>query len=323
MKNAMVNNLLKIAPNALRDLHDVLGMDFCAPYGVEYTRGNYTVNKVAKMAAMNGYGPGDLLVILTRNANKCWYSQTFKLVTVEDDGKIEIDYRIPYRAGGGGLDTYFRKGDFESDRKSEKAESYILWQRREYLKIPDKKSIDKTARYKLIKADYWYANADYKYIHRLTLKQIGEQGKQLSYKIDRYSVDNCKRIPETESDVIDKSGYFVDERRAELKHRVAEIRAEREKAAFNATDNADKVTDIANRIAARKAELIQQLTDANTSAELDKVGQKLIKFRGLAWTMYEFEVFRERVANKTFKSISDCDYDYHYILARLEKSEED
>lgn len=313
----MKTELLKSAPHAFQALHAVLGFDFCKSCGIAHLSGPYTVGKVQKTAAAGGYKAGDVLAVLTRDEARWQYgSWEYFLATVDAAGDVDIDYR-PYAFD---LDWFSSKLDFHAVRKAEKADTYIIWQAREFINKPVKKKPDLSARFVFVKAGYCWHN-ERRYVDRLTLKRTDASGEKYEHECPGYRVYTGTREATDPAECIDKSGYLLQERRANLYYRAARLKQQREKAAADAEDNAGRVQELAALLAARRAELVQALAAADTADALEKVGRALVGFgfSGLADAAHRLERFKDRAARKAFASIAARDEEYDRILQALAK----
>lgn len=311
--NENAKMLLADSRNAFRGLHLVLGMDFEAPYGIERIKGRYTANQVVKTATAGGYVPGDLLVILTADRSRPHGWNAFRLATVTAAGGVEIDYKVPWVRDG--IDNFCAKRYFEEVRKSPEAETFILWQGRQYLKKPAEKVVELVGRFDVVSAQYGSYNGQ-RYVDSIELRRRDSKGEKFRREIVGRVYYAGKKYPATLEDVFDQSGYYVRARRKDLKRRAAALRAEREKAAFEASDNTDKVLELEKRIRARKAEILRALEAAETAEEIAAVSESLARWKGLAGVVSDFNRFRANVAGKVYKSIADCERAYNDILGR-------
>lgn len=326
MKQKAIETLLTVDNKALQDLHTVCGFDFCAPFGVYQIKGRYTVKQVEKIVAVDGYNTGNAVIaVCTRDTSRAAYgwSCDFQLVTIKRGGGFEIDYKTPYHHKGRGLDTFYTKGSFEEVRKLDNAETVIFAQHTEHIKKPVKMPVDLSGRFKLLQFDFCTFPATKKrYVNRLRLQRTDASGQKFDHEIIGRVFYSGAPYAESVDQVIDKSGYLLQAGRDELKRRAAALRAEREKAAFVASDNADKVKELEKRITARKAETVKALEAATTAAELEAVEKSLARWRGFAGIVADFERFREKVEKKSFASVAACLTAYNDILKRLKGGRE-
>lgn len=323
MKNECIKTLLSAGKYSLKDLHDVLGFDFCAPFGAYMVKGRFTIKQVEKLIGADDYNYGNsVIAICTRDKSKPW-EKRFHLVTFTHSA-ISICARTPYRADGWGLDTFYRKSDFESVRKSDSAETVIFAQLDKHIKKPCQRafSLDTSERYKLLDYDYCHVvERNKKYINRLHLQEMGTNGKKIDYDIIGRVFCSGANYAENIDQVIDKSGYFVQLRRADLKRRAAALRADREKAKFAISDNTAKIEELQKLIDERKQEIILNLTLATTADEFKAVGDSIGLYKGFADTVRAFEHLKEKDASKSYRSISEFEQAYTKIRNALTTEE--
>lgn len=319
MKNECIKTLLSTGKYGLNDLHDVLGFDFCAPFGAYMVKGRFTIKQVEKLIGADGYNYGNsVIAICTRDKSKSW-EKRFHLVTFTHSA-ISICARIPYRADGWGLDTFYRKSDFEAVRKSDSAETIIFAQLDKHIKKPCQRafSLDTSERYKLLDYDYVRdPRGNKKYISRLELQEIGTNGKKIGCDIIGCGFCSGANYAENIDQIIDKSGYFVKLRRADLKGRAAALRAEREKARFAISDNTAKIEELQKLIDERKQEIILNLTLATTAGEFKAVGDSIGLYNEFADIVSAFERLKEKDTSKSYGSISEFEQAYTKIRNAL------
>ena len=313
-KNATIKALLSDSKNAFRSLHSIFGMDFEAPYSIMHFPGKFTVKQVVKLAAANGYTENCLLLVLTRDIYKVNWENRYRLAAINADGNIDIDFKIPYFENGN-INKFYRKYDLDDIRKSDGADTFVIWQDKKYLKMLRGKSLDHSARFKLLNYNYEYAaNIRSKYIYSINLKETTGKGESVNYKPYNYRKENI-------FDVIDKSGYLLQHRREELKQKANTLRKQRAKAIYMESDHSGKIKDLEKRVADRKTEIAIALSNANTWEELDAVGKSLTVWDGFAHVVRGFERFKNNVENKAYASIEDCEKAYNSILSELNKEE--
>lgn len=318
----IVSGLLADNRDALRILHDVLGFDFESPFKAAKIEGKYTVNKILQTVAAQNCGntTGAIIAVLTRDNNPYRNNKDLNLCTVTAAG-IKIDYKIPwYGNRRRTIDNFYTKKSFEEIRKTEKAETFIIWQDRQYIKKPVEKPVDLSARFKYVSHYYCYsASMKEKYVNRVELRKTDEKGSKYTFEVIGRVFYAGSNYPTEINQVIDKSGYLLRDRRANLKRRAAALKAEHEKAAYNATENGGKVQELQTLIIARKAQIVKQLDAAQTSAEFEAVEKALARWRGFAGIVADFERFKEKTENKSYTSCAASDQAYNAIKAALSK----
>ena len=265
MENQIVFRLIQSCKYALKQLNHAFGYDFEKPFKITYFEGNFTITSARKLLGVEF----DDFIIIIRNPNNYCHGERFMVVKAIGSGFDLVEAR---RLGYFGdfkkrLDDYFRKSDFNDDRKSKHAQAYFIYQAKEY---------------------------------RRPVKPV---------KYGYYSRNN---------DVFDKCGNNLTERRNELSRRAEALRRERKRAAYLETDDAAKVSEIAEKIAATKAAIIKELEKATTPDEFDKVGKKCEGWHGLRWIVWNFENYKKRTAEKDYPSIEAAAKAYNEITQELE-----
>lgn len=321
MKQNAIKTLLTVNNRALQDLHATCGFDFCAPFGVYQIDGRYTVKQIEKIVAEDGFDSyEDVIAVCTRNRFTYW-NFMFQLVTIER-GIVNINHKMPYHHKGQGLNTFYRKSDFMELRKSGDTETIIFAQHKKYIKKQIEKTIDLSARFKLLAYDFCYiSSANERYINRLYLQRIDASGQKFDHELIGRIIYSHSSYAENIDQVIDKSGYLLQTRRDELQRRAAALRAERKKAAFVVTDNTAKIEELQHLIGERQKELVKALEMAATAAELKKVYDALSVFNGFISAVGNFERLKENDARKSYDGIDDFTRAYTEIYNALTRKE--
>lgn len=323
--NSTIENkkkLLAVSRNALRGLHELFGYDFCKPYEILHLSGKFTVNQVNRLAAAAGYGLKSETVLLTRDPERAgYYDSDLRVVKIVGDGfKIEFSRRIPsYKRINDPFGHFYRKADFDALRKKNTAETWIILQAKENLRFPAEVKLDLTERFKIGKVDI----STYKGIcvRGVELFRRDGKGEKLDYQTHGNYYYEGMWKPESVYEIFDKSGWYLHDRRENLKRRADALRAERAKAAYLNTDNADKVRELQALIDRRKAEIVAQLSEAATSDEIDAVREAL-GWRGLYGIVRDFEAFKENTEARKYSSIERSDDAYNAIKSKMTKREE-
>lgn len=314
-KEMIINELLKESKNALRALHVVFGCDFEKPFGAFYIGGNFTINKVYKMASGAGFSDNDCIALLMTDDNNKLYHNTLKLVSIEH-GKAVIDWeRRNVYSIAAHPDYFFSKGSFEEMRKNATCHCFVICQKREYMSGYKKPVADLSGRL------FMGNNAVVRcadrvgapwYIGRVTVSDAFGRKTELSgFGRDGVKTQNINNI-------IDKSGYFVAAKRMELKRRANALRADRKKAAYCAIDYSEKISELKELAAARKDEIVNALISATSYSDLQNVAEMLGRWSGgLVGVVRSLEYFENRSNKKQYSSIADAEAAYNNIKAAL------
>jgi hypothetical protein len=99
------------------------------------------------------------------------------------------------------------------------------------------------------------------------------------------------------------------------------LKAERDKAAFMEVDNSRQIEELKQKIANKKADLINRLTAADNSEMLEQVGKAIGEAwcKGFSNIVREFEKMQKGCIDKTYKSIDEFNNYYNDINAKLQE----
>ena len=300
----LYNELLKDRPQAFRQLHKLYGFDFKSDFIYYEHTGNFTVNSLLKNAGNEAgaqLNPIDYKMVLLvkpflkyREEN----TNTWYLVDIDGYNKPSVDVGNIYSKSGiyDGLDYFFTLSDFNNERKDKKVKAVLMAQKGTLLKPEKVNFIDYGERYAVADVST-ISYKDGKYISSVTVKDgNGRKTVLKQYGRDIKTVD----------DLIDKSGYIVNERRAELKRRAEAIRAEREKADFLKADLSKYLYDAKNRMNDVKSVISDYMLKAQISGDIAK-----INFYKLERVFNLYERLTAGIQGKTFASINSVERIYN------------
>ena len=314
MENQIAAKLNKACKYALMQLHNAFGFDFEKPFNMVYFEGNFTIASARKMLG----APSENFIIIIRNPNNYFRGDRFSVVKAIGDGFDLVEGRTlgyfnNYKQS---LDDYFRKSDFNEDRKSKSAQVYLFYQAQEYRHKAKVKAIDYFKRYAVKDVTRGLYNGT-EYASQVKLMPLDDNGhcftwhpcgSRTIYKPDLKPLEEC----------IDKSGYILTERRSDLKCRAEALRRERARAAYLKTDDTAKAQELEKKFAATKAAIISELEKATTSEEFDKVGKKIDGWHGLRWIIGDINRYNAKTAARDYASIEDANKAYNEITNGLE-----
>ena len=313
-----------------RALHDVFGIDYNKPFFAASIRGPFTVSKAEKAITAGGIDPrnAENIILIRDPGDKYHMREEWRVVTLDGSGGFDIEhrdnyYRMECTRRRAGFDNYYRKADFNEDRKSRTAEAVIISQHAEHLHKPAEKTLDPAERYKVVNFNLCrYADRNETYISRITLQRTNDHGT-------RAEIGNTSRViyrgywePATVEDAIDKSGYLVYDRRREWKRRARALRAERERAAANAVDYSAQLAELYRLYNNRRESIAAELLNAHTPNQLKCVSSMIDDYKtGLYWAAYDLEAFRDAADNKKFTSPEKARAAYERIRAKLDPAQ--
>jgi len=300
----------------LKAIHDATGFDFCAPFKVAKLYGAITPKKALEAVGASG---NDFVFVLVLDATRyTWKKDKLLFAELPIYGSFEpttekYKFYCRHSEKGHTIDKTFTKGDFEETRKNA-LYSYIFAQNRGDLKKAGKKDEDANGSDRYILASEGYGVSDgrgnsWKY-SKVTLQKTTDNGARFEYHVNRTN---------DKSDFIDKSGYLVEFKRADLARRADALRSERAKAAYTATDYTEQIKELESTIKALKAHLIEKLIKAETGEEIHETGKKICYFDGLSGVFEDFETLKERDENKAFSSRESFANYYNKISEKIAK----
>lgn len=318
--------------NLMRALNAVFGFDFCAPYHVAEINGKYTVNKIRKaveavapLYAVNRYA--FRVVALCSVDRPTYYAGRLYAVEITPNG-FDVDRARGVNqsrfSSSNSFDYCYKKAQFDELRKEESARCFVVVQASEHLRPVQVKSwrcsdlVKPDERYDLEKVNYFcYEVGGASYIGGLDMRTRTASGELIRYEAPHHGKHDA--IPaENVGEVIDKSGYLLQERRADLKRRADQARAEKARAAYQETDNREKVETLRTIIGAKRHALAYELEHAETAEAVTTLYKKLRNYGdGFARIVEDFDRFEARTNAKSYPSIEASEKAYSDILARL------
>ena len=219
---------------------------------------------IRKAATENGYPAAEAIILIHRTGGRYYWEsdkKRFYLFTLDAAGHLDN----PKRSGYGGYYSDVigdsvddaSKGDFDEYRR-DPCEVYIILQNDEHkTKKGEYTKANAATRYKLIDTEKYYGDVS------AWIMQDRNSGEKT--RISRcYWYSGDKKRSEQLSDVLDKSGYYIRDRRENLKKRAAALRAERAKTSYSHQDTAADVAEIENAATETRLYIADALRNADT-----------------------------------------------------------
>ena len=325
IKSLLSNN----SNNGFKVLHNIFGFNYLKPFGLYYVSGRFTVNQIAKMISADGYTVNNSVIALLVRDPSHNYSNKFHLV--QYNGNIDIDFKI-YRYESGlrsrdynrDITSFLCKSDFEDMRKRDTAETIVIVQfvRDLHVTTPATPDYNYLNRFNInTDIDISYSGYEGKrYIKDITVKDYSDGHKVTRTFIGQMFYTNYARDGRYKTDIrdiIDKSGYFVNDRRENLKRRAAALRAEREKAAFVASDNTRLIEGLYQAILSRRDDIVSLLSNATTGADFERIANIFDRWQGFADIVRDYELLKARDASKEYSSMESFNKSYNGLVNRL------
>lgn len=242
--------LLKINRGTLRAVHNLTGIDYNKPHQILKLYPPFTRHTIRKAAAEAGYHAALAIVLLFDKNPRFSCDKNRLTVFYIDAGENLENPNGMHHAGnpGNALDNAYCKGQFDEIRKRPSSAAYIILQNDEdhAEKKPADKTPDPWTRYTARRRSCTYAN-------HILFDLYPVKSNAPAAVADYGWLKNWKE-PENP---LDAGGYYKADKIRNRKRRAAEIKAEREKAAYMEQETAadvETVTAAANALRAYIAE---------------------------------------------------------------------
>ena len=312
--------LNEINPQTMKALHNVFGIDWKKPAAVVRFDAPPTKAAVLK-AAEEIQIPAPAVVLYHRTKWSDYDKTRFYAFTVSESG---VDNpKIPYRENtGDALSDTWAKKHFDEWRKDprEAATVYTVYQAKRDRSAPEKiGKPNEYTRYTITATETGcYNNGPKAY----KLRPVDRNKDTAAATINYYHKDGKTQHDQPE-DILDRSGYYVRDRRENLKRRAAALKAEREKTAYNAqetTADAETVTAAADALRKYAAGLLLD-PDMHRAA----VAASALNIYGyrFADSISDALKFSRKSKNHEYKSAKDAENAMRWTLDYIGKARED
>lgn len=298
--------------NTFRWMNEVFGFNYKKPFIMNFFIDNFTIKQIWEVIPHIDY---DYTVCLLVNKKGIFESKFYAVELFRDKINIELKSKTYFPEYKTYPDTFWRKSDFENYRKSNEVQTYIIAQRKEYTnerKIPDKYStygnypINDNDRYIIDK--YWYCINTHntkRWINRVDLVETTNNGNKKTVNVPSV---------EKQSDLFDHSGYYVFNRREELKRKAAAIKANREKEKYNKTDYSNQIEYIKSIFIEKKKYIANMLLKVSNHEQMQIV-DKMVS--GLRYISFDIDLFIKRTINREYPSNETATKAYNNIIEKL------
>ena len=311
----MYKSLLAENRKALQFLHMAKGFDFEKPFVCIRGEGRFTYNQVKKEIQKHIDGEFSAGLLIKANENKCCNRELYYAVfgNTRLDGQRQgrdlayWSYNVGYNWG---------VGDFEDMRKNATDHYYIVAQSAEHIREPEReKAVDWKGRFRLDEERTWNPSftsngKGKKWISAVDLVAIGGTGEKVTYKVDRYMTET-----ERLEDVMDKSGYIVATRRAELKRAALQLRIKRAKEEAERADFSEMEKEIVALLESQKCKLSRAVLGIGNEEDAHKVEKMASAIR---WAFWDMEWYRDRKENGKFSNVMEKKKALEKIRERFE-----
>lgn len=305
-----VKEILAVNKNVLKSLHNTFGFNFQENSSVEITeiKVPFTVNRVVKENNITKE-KFCVMLLLDKYYGKEKYNNRFNVVVINHLGDIQI--KGFYTGWNSGLDDYYRKADFESERKTTQ-KAFLITANSDDVKFLYKDFTD-YSKISLISEQKGNLAKEFFNSKNIRVRSYKEENIRTAYNNNErtvYGIYNAKlnnnnlkididihkhgfRYETRElHDIIDKSGYNIYAKRWDLETKANQLRSKRELNKLQNMDFSKENENIKNRIHVTKNKLIEKLQNANFNTD-------------------EYE--------KAIKNLRDLNYIFDLYIRHLEK----
>lgn len=305
--------LLKINRGTLRAVHNITQIDYNKPHAILKLYPPFTRHTIRKAATEAGY-PAALAVVLLFDSKPRFACDEKRLtVFYIDAGECLENPNTMHHAGNPGyaLDDAYNKGQFDEIRKRPSSAAYVILQNDEdhAEKKPADRTPDPWTRYTARRRSCSYANH---VIFDLTPIKSNAPAAVVDYGF-------CKDWKNPEKP-LDAGGYCNADKLRKRKARAAEIKAEREKAAYMIQNTAADVETVTAAAAALRRYAAELLTvDDLTRAA---VAASALNIYGLYFSLAvdAARLFAERSAAHAYKSAAHAASAREKALADIQQA---
>ena len=312
--------LNEINPQAMKALHNVFGIDWKKRAAVVRFDAPPTKSAVLK-AAEEIQIPAPAVVLYHRTRWSDYDKTRFYVFTVSETG---VDNpKIPYRENAGSaLNDTWAKKHFDEWRKDprEAATVYAVYQAKRDRSEPEKiGKPNEYTRYTITATETGFYNHG---PNAYKLRQLDRNKNTAAATINYYHRDG-KTQHDQPGDILDRSGYYVRDRRENLKRRAAALKAEREKAAYNAQETgADVETVTAAADALRKYAAGLLLDPDMHRAAVAASALNIYGYR-FADSISDALKFKRKSENHEYKSATEAEKAKSWTLDYIARARED
>lgn len=290
-----LKNLLKLSRNALQVCYYQLGMDFEKPYTIIEGEGKFTANSIGKkifeVTGMTWKNCKAALYLRNDNKYRSDYTRLYFVKFNCDFDSVDTLSKTTFKHEY--IDDFWRKSDFEAERKKDTSHWWIVVQNKQYLCAKkEPQMIDFGERYKKVYSEHYSI--------------LGNERKCIKYSPCFY-----RSHKPTEKDILDKSGYIRWENVITYQEKAKALKAERDKAAASVFDCSKVTEQIEKSLLDIRAILSKAIINNVKAREISYVLDRL------AWVESDYKKHCLKIKENTYSSIESINVDLNYMIGRI------
>ena len=299
-----LKNLLALSRNALQVCYYQLDMDFEKPFTVIEGNGKFTANSIGKMISEKTglTWKNAVTAFFMENTNK-YRSDYEKLRFIKFDDTFEPVDTMKGLYGRSGtyryIDDYYRKADFEADRKKGDARYWIIIQHKNYIKEKVTKTIDFGERYKLL-----YASSG----ACVNVRKLYDKKNGTSYK---YSGSYYYGKAPSCAQMIDKSGYLRWNNIIKYQDKARALKAERNKAAANVYSCSAENAKIEQAIKTLRTRIAEKVLNGANAYDLSCILSNMNSLERY------YKIHCEKITEKSYNSVENIQHELNDLNERI------
>lgn len=297
-------NLLTLSKNALQLCHEVYGMDFKKPYVILEGTGKFTANSIGKMISeKTGLTYHNAVTAFFMEDTNKYRSKYEKIRFIKFDDTFEPVDTMKGLYGGSGtyryITNYYRKSDFEADRKKGDARYWVIIQDKKYIKEKSVKTIDFGERYRL---NYASSGAC------VNVSKLHDKKNGASYK---YSGSYYYGKAPSGAQMIDKSGYLRWNNVSTYQTKAKALKAERNKAAANVYNCFAENAKIEQAIRTLRTRIAEKVLSGANAYDLSCILGKINSLERY------YKIHSEKVTEKSYNSVESIQRELNDLNERI------
>ena len=275
-------NLLALSKNALQLCHEVYGMDFKKPYVILEGAGKFTANSIGKMISeKTGLTYHNAVTALFMENKNKYRSDYEKLRFIKFDDTFEPVDTMKGLYGRSGtyryIDDYYRKADFEADRKKGDAR-------------------------------YWIIIQDKRYIKEKSVKKLHDKKNGASYNYSgRYYYGKAP----SDAQMIDKSGYLRWNNVSTYQDKAKTLKSERNKAAANVYNCSAENAKIEQAIRILRTKIAEKVLSGANAYDLSYILGKMNSLESY------YKTHKEKIMKRSYNSVESIQRELNDLNERI------
>lgn len=325
-------NLLSLNKKALMEIHKISGMNFDDLFICQEYTENFTLNKVMKKfdecvqrcsfkEDSTNIRDYNVYVLFKRTD---WGCKDLMIAQVKNYGFLVTKEEI----GCGylrNINTYWRKADFEKQRKDVNTHWWIIAQPKRMAFVNKKKETspklafetDKYTRYHVNDISYYgkSCGSGQKYVSRITVQPTHRRNDYPIYKYDRYGGIRAEDI----DTLIDKSGYFKNNIHDEYTYRANVLRNQKAKQAVDKFDCLKALEPYTNELNRIKDIMYKEAMDKSTWDDHDKLDTVAHIMDNISDFMYKINCYIKVSDNRDWNNQNQVESNLNNFNERLNR----